>query len=121
MGNLTFELATKLTHCYLSVLTLGVYDGILGMDWLIQNQASIHCKHGSVTFTNDQGVEAIIHGRNGKPKVKVVKKKCLMQMDQHIFLVKTQKQKKIKENTKNSTFSQIHVGHLKDLGPQPLL
>ena len=41
--NLTFKLETEPTHCYLRVLALGVYDGILGMNWLTQNQESIHC------------------------------------------------------------------------------
>ena len=32
VGNLTFELEIKLTHCYFRVLTLGFYNVILGMD-----------------------------------------------------------------------------------------
>ena len=48
------------------------------MDWLIANNASIHCKGGSVTFTDKFGNVVLIQGKNGKPKARLVKASNLL-------------------------------------------
>ena len=43
VGYLSFELGGSSTSAYFRVLPVGVYDGILGMDWLRSRRANIHC------------------------------------------------------------------------------
>ena len=50
VGTIEFELGGKITSAEFRTLLVGVYDGILGMDWLIANHASIHCAQGSFSF-----------------------------------------------------------------------
>ncbi|WP_368858696.1 hypothetical protein, partial [Oceanobacillus saliphilus] len=64
MGNLTFDLVSEPTQCYFRVLPLGIYDGILGMYWLVANGANIHCSQGDVTFINKYRQEALVHRKN---------------------------------------------------------
>ena len=52
LGNLNFELEENPTSAFFRTLPIGMYDGILGMDWLIANKASIHCANGIVTYRN---------------------------------------------------------------------
>ena len=54
IGNLDFEMGENLTSAFFRTLPIGMYDGILGMDWLIANKASIHCANGTVTYKNQQ-------------------------------------------------------------------
>ena len=60
VGTLEFELGGKTTSAYFRTLPVGVYDGILGMDWLIANHASIHCGQGTFTFQDKQGHENLV-------------------------------------------------------------
>ena len=53
VGNLDFELGGKPTTAYFRTLPVGVYDGILGMDWLTANRASIHCAQGTFSFIHN--------------------------------------------------------------------
>ena len=71
VDDLQFELGGYSTCGSFRTLPLGIYDGILGMDWLIANNASIHCKGGSVTFTDKFGNVVLIQGKNGKPKARL--------------------------------------------------
>ena len=68
VGNLDFELGGKPTTAYFRNLLVGVYDGILGMDWLTANRASIHCAQGTFSFIDNQGQESLVQGHNGRPK-----------------------------------------------------
>ena len=43
VGTVDFEIGGKPTSAFFRTLPIGLYDGILGMDWLIANHASIHC------------------------------------------------------------------------------
>ena len=52
VGNLNFSLGGNPTSAFFRTLPIGMYDGILGMDWLIANKAIIHCANGMVTFRN---------------------------------------------------------------------
>ena len=49
-GTVEFELGGKTTSAFFRTLPIGHYDGILGMDWLIANHASIHCAQGNLSF-----------------------------------------------------------------------
>ena len=73
VGTIEFELGGNVTSAEFRTLPVGIYDGILGMDWLIANHASIHCAQGSFSFWDKQGQETLVQGRNGKPKAKLSK------------------------------------------------
>ena len=53
VGNLDFELGGKPMIAHFRTLPVGVYDGILGMDWLTVNRASIHCAQGTFSFIDN--------------------------------------------------------------------
>lgn len=65
LGYLSFELGGSLTSAYFRVLAIGVYDGILGMDWLGSRRVNIHCAQGNFSFLDDRNQEVLIQGRNG--------------------------------------------------------
>ncbi|MCO5553037.1 hypothetical protein L7F22_006557 [Adiantum nelumboides] len=46
-GKVDFELSGNSTSAYFRSLPGGIYDGLLGMDWLSENQAHIHCAQGN--------------------------------------------------------------------------
>ena len=50
VGTINFELGGKNTAAFFRTLPVGVYDGILGMDWLRANHASIHCAQGTFSL-----------------------------------------------------------------------
>lgn len=70
--NLNFTLGGHQTNASFRVLPLGIYNGILGMDWLIKNNASIECKAGQLKFKTSQGDEVITAGTRGDPKLQLV-------------------------------------------------
>ena len=57
VGTLEFDLGGESTSAYFKTLPIRVYDGILGVDWLIANQASIHCAQGTFSFLSKEGQE----------------------------------------------------------------
>ena len=64
------------------------------MNWLIANHPSIHCKEGSVTFTDKFGNVVLIQGKNGKPKAHLVKASNLLRGPRkglQIYVVKLNK------------------------------
>ena len=69
IGELKFTLGVVETSVEFRVLPYGVYDRILGMDWLVQNKATLQCKEGILRFmdTNDQEISAF--GDQGRPKL----------------------------------------------------
>ena len=96
VGYLSFELGGSSTSAYFRVLPVGVYDGILGMDWLRSRHANIHCAQGTFSFLDDRNQEILVQGKNGKPKAKLSKAKRLMKglkAGQQIFVVKLNKVK----------------------------
>ena len=44
VGDFSFSLNGQPTSTTFRVLPLGIYDGILGMDWLAKNDATLRCK-----------------------------------------------------------------------------
>ena len=50
IGKIHFRLDGHQTMAKFRVLPLGIYDKILGMDWLIKNEASIEFKMGKLRY-----------------------------------------------------------------------
>ena len=72
IGNLDFNLVGQKTTANFRVLPLGIYDGILGMDWLTKNYASLHCREQNLSFRNNLDEEVTIKGERGKPTLHLV-------------------------------------------------
>ena len=78
-----------------------MYDGILGMDWLIENSESIHYADDTLTYKNEQGHEILVQGRNSAPKARLVKASRLIKGAKartHIYLIKLNKVEKTKDD-----------------------
>ncbi|MCO5608798.1 hypothetical protein L7F22_063015 [Adiantum nelumboides] len=93
-GQIDFELGGYPTSAQFRTLPLGVYDGILGLDWLKGNLAHIHCAQGNFTFTDNLGNEVLVQGKNGMPKAHLVKAARLLKglkKGQQIYIVKLNK------------------------------
>ena len=73
VGTVDFEIGEKPTSAFFTTLPIGLYDGILGMDWLIANHANIHCAQGSLSFCDKAGDEILVQGKNKKPRACLVK------------------------------------------------
>ena len=103
VGNLDFELGGNLTTAYFRTLPVGVYDGILGMDWLTTNRASIHYAQGTFSFIDNQGQESLVQGHNGRPKARLCKAKRQLKgyrAGDQIFVIKLNKIEEPEESTK---------------------
>lgn len=101
VDDLQFELGGHPTSASFRTLPLGIYDGILGMDWLTASHASIHCSTGSVTFTDKFENQVLIQGKNGKPKAHLVKASNLLRgvrKGLQIYVVKLNKVEDPKPN-----------------------
>lgn len=73
------------------VLPLGLFDGILGMDWLSQSQAVIKCHEGTLSFLDLSGNKVHVSGNNGTPTLQLVKASKLLKglrKRQPIYVVK---------------------------------
>lgn len=51
------------------MLNLGVYDGILRVEWLTENKATLKSRDGIFTFLDSQGQKAKVIGSHGKSKL----------------------------------------------------
>ena len=94
VGNIEFELGGRITSAEFRTLPVGIYDGILGMDWLIANHANVHCAQGSFSFQDKQGQETLVQGRNEKPRAKLSKASRMLRglrSGQQIYVVKLNK------------------------------
>ena len=58
VGTVNFKLGEAQTQANFCVLNLGIYDGILGMDWLQKNKATLKCRDGILTFLDTEGQKA---------------------------------------------------------------
>ena len=123
VGTLEFDLGGESTSAYFKTLPIGVYDGILGMDWLIANRASIHCAQGTFSFLSKRGQEVLIQGKNGKPKARLTKAKRMLRglrSGQQVFVVKLNKIEDSvdsKEPRWMQEFSDVFLEDLTDLPP----
>ena len=109
VGTIEFELGGNVTSAEFRTLPVGIYDGILGMDWLIANHASIHCAQGSFSFRDKQGQETLVQGRNGKPKAKLSKASRMLRglrSGHQIYVVKLNKVEQREEQYEPSNTNQ---------------
>ena len=72
VGDFSFSLNGQPTSATFRVLPLGIYDGILGMDWLAKNDATLRCKDQKLIFTNNLGETVSINGKHGSPELQIV-------------------------------------------------
>ena len=61
----SFNLDENPTAQKFRILKIGKFQGILGMDWLSQNQAGIYCSQGIVSFVSSQAKKLEVKGRSG--------------------------------------------------------
>ena len=81
---------------YFRVMHLGVYDGILGMDWLKAHHANICCHSKIVSFLS-LGNQVQVDGTMGKPKATLVKPNKVLRglrKNQQIYIAKLNKVEK---------------------------
>lgn len=86
------------------------------MDWLTANCASIHCKEGSVTFSDKYGNEVHIQGKNGKPKARLVKASNLLRGAKkglRIYVVKLNTIEDPKPNSDPKLLSEFRIYFLR--------
>jgi len=80
------------TTSQFKILPLGLFDGILGMDWVSQSQAEIKCQQGVVSFMDLGGSRVQVSGgSNGTPTLQLVKDSKLLKglrKKQPIYVVK---------------------------------
>ncbi|MCO5595053.1 hypothetical protein L7F22_049090 [Adiantum nelumboides] len=76
--DISFQIDKNPTTQRFRILKLGKFQGILGMDWLSQNDSDINCKRGLVSFITSKGKRVQAQGRNGKAPLRVVKAKNLV-------------------------------------------
>ena len=72
IGKLKFKLGGYQTIASFRVLPLGIFDGILGMDWLAKHNATIECKAKLLKFVTQLGEEVTIPRIGGDPKLQLV-------------------------------------------------
>ena len=72
VGELKFKLGGYQTAASFRVLPLGIFDGILGMDWLAKHNATIECKAKLLKFVTLLGEEVTITRIGGNPKLQLV-------------------------------------------------
>ena len=72
VGKLEFKLRGYQIEASFRVLPLGVFYGILGMNWLAKNNATIECKAKLLKFVTLLGEEVTITGIEGDPKLQLV-------------------------------------------------
>ena len=121
VGNLDFHLDDNPTKCYFHVMPLGVYDGILGMDWLKSNHANICCQSGEISFTS-LGNRVQVDGTTGKPKTTLVKANKLLRglrKNQPIYLAKLNKVEDDKPQWEPAWLQQYSDLFLEDLMQMP--
>ena len=93
------------------------------MDWLTTNHASIHFKEGTVTFTDKYENEVLIQGKNGKPKVRLVKARNFLRGARkglQIYVVNLNKVEDPKPNRDPEILSEFRDMFLEKLTKLPL-
>ena len=96
IGDLEFLLDNHPTKGYFHVMPLGVYDGILGMDWLKAHHAILCCHSRTISFIS-LGNQVQVDGTTGKPKATLVKANKLLgglRKNQQIYIAKLNKVEK---------------------------
>ena len=95
-----FSLDENPTAQKFRILKIQKFQGILGMDWLSQNQAGIYCSQGIVSFVSSQGEKVEVQGRSGRNPLWVVKPSKLikgLKKGLPIYVLKLNKPEPIEE------------------------
>ncbi|MCO5582117.1 hypothetical protein L7F22_036007 [Adiantum nelumboides] len=122
-GRVDFELGGNSTSAHFCTLPIGIYDGILGMDWLSKNQAQIHCAQRNLSFQNCLGEEVLVQGTNGRPRAHLIKASRSLKgarKGQQIYVVKLNRLDEVEASSlpKNlRDFSYIFPEDLSSLPP----
>ena len=123
IGDLKFNLGGHQTKAKFRVLQLGIYDGILGMDWLIKNEAALECKSGQLRFKDWDKRDVTISGNRANPELQLVTATKLLKCfrkKQMIYIVKLNpvgKAKTPNEPEWLSEFEDIFSEELSELPP----
>ena len=91
VGSIDFKFGEAQTRENFRVLNLGVYDGILGMDWLQDNKTALKCRDGVLIFLDNQGQKSKVMGTHGESKLQLVTATKLLKglrKNQMIYAVK---------------------------------
>ena len=118
LGDLEFLLDNHPTKGYFHVMPLGVYNGILGMDWLKAHHAILCCHSGTISFIS-LGNQVQVDGTTGKPKATLVKANKLLRglrKNQQIYIAKLNKVEKEKPKWEPAWLQQYS-----DLFPEDLM
>ena len=103
MGSIYFKLGEAQTRGNFRVLNLGFYDGILGMDWLQENKATLKCRDEILTFLDNQGMKAKVMGTHGEQLVTTTKLLKGLQNNEMIYAVK------LNPTGKNSRYARTQI------------
>ena len=123
IGDLKFNLGGHQIEAKFRVLQLGIYDGILGMDWLIKNEDALECKSGQLRFKDRDKRDVTISGNRANPELKLVTATKLLKFfrkKQMIYAVKlnlVDKAKTTNELEWLSEFEDIFSEELSELPP----
>ena len=101
----SFNLDGNPTAQKFRILKIGKFQGILGMDWLGQNQAGIYCNQGTVSFVSSQGEKVEIQGISRRNPIWVVKPNKLikgLKKGLPIYVLKLNKPKPLEERDEPS-------------------
>ena len=72
IGKMKFKLGGYQTDANFRILPMGIFDGILGMDWLTHINAIIECQAKHLKFKSLLGEDFIISCIRGDPKLHLV-------------------------------------------------
>ena len=72
MGNIQFTIGGHKTHAIFRVLPLGMYEGIIRMDWLVKHKAILECHSEKLKFQGDRNQEAKIFSNRGNPALHLI-------------------------------------------------
>ena len=120
----SFNLDGNPTAQKFRILKIGKFQGILGMDWLGQNQAGIYCSQGTISFVSNQGEKVEIQERSGRNPIWVVKPNKLvkgLKKGLPIYVLKLNKPEPLEERDEPSWLSEyqdIFLEELTDLPPE---
>lgn len=73
VGTIDFDLEKNPTFALFRIIPIGIYDGNLGLDWLVANKANISCAKGKVISYDKYGGKALVQGKRGILKMELVK------------------------------------------------
>ena len=122
VGTIAFRLGDHNTEAKFRVLPLGIYDGILRMDWLIKNEASIGCKQGELRFKDGANTLVTVKGNRGTPILQLVTATKLLKCyrkKQMIYAVKLNPINKPKDTNELEWLAKYEDVFLEDLTELP--